>query len=387
MSAVPILEGQAVQKTDKAVGDSSAKKRKREEEQTNGVAAEHVKKKSKTKKSEISRTALNTIGQDEAVNEDAGRQEPGKQIVNGETQSSTTKQKKGKSNGTDSVQSEGTAAAEVVEAKSAKKKRKPKDDQGHGYSPKPTLATPSSSKVRPPANAADDNESDESSTLFDDKLLQQHSPFVQETHSLYLALSPCANAFPLEGLIAEHISPLLLTYYPPIKGVVLKYSNPRMSEHPDHESTNEEAVLSKAIDEYAVTFVWLTLDFLLLRPSRGTYLEGYVNLQNQSLLGLMCYNYFSAAIEFSRLPTDWIWKEDGEQDNGYARQRGGYWTNRYGEKMDGRVVFRVRDFDASGSGDQGVGSISIAGTLLSAKDDARLDDGERQTGLVGNRRR
>ena len=146
--------------------------------------------------------------------------------------------------------------------------------------------------------------------------------------------------------------------------------------------------MSKAIDEYAVTFVWLTVDFMLLRPSRGCYLEGYVNLQNESLLGLMCYNYFSAAIEYQRLPKDWQWVEDDAQEESFGKQTGGgHWTNQYGEKVEGKVIFRVRDFDATGSGDQGAGSISIAGTLLSVKEDKRMDDEEIQRGLVSERRR
>lgn len=128
-----------------------------------------------------------------------------------------------------------------------------------------------------------------------EELLKKHSPFLQQTTSFYLSLSPCASAFPLEGLCAEHLSPLLLTYYPPLRGIVLAYKNARMStERPDlsskdsNSSTVSKKVLSRSIDEYGVTFVWLTADFLLCRPKKGTWIEGFVNLQNESLLGLVC---------------------------------------------------------------------------------------------------
>ncbi|KAG9735711.1 hypothetical protein KCU73_g10440, partial [Aureobasidium melanogenum] len=47
------------------------------------------------------------------------------------------------------------------------------------------------------------------------------SPFVKQTSSFYLPLSPIYHAFPVDGLCAEHISPLLLTYHPPLRGVIL----------------------------------------------------------------------------------------------------------------------------------------------------------------------
>ena len=36
-------------------------------------------------------------------------------------------------------------------------------------------------------------------------------------------------------------------------------------------------------------------------------MEGYVNIQNQSYLGLLCYNLFNASIERRRLPKGWRW--------------------------------------------------------------------------------
>ena len=226
-----------------------------------------------------------------------------------------------------------------------------------------------------------------------DEQLRTHSPFVEETTSFYLALSPCAYNFPLEGLCAEHISPLLLTYYPPLKGVVMCYRNPRLSEHPSDEqrpqaSSSQEAkvVLSKSIDEYAVTYVWLTAEFTVFRPQRGTYLEGHVNLQNESILGLVCYNYFNAGIERSRLPKDWRWVgEESQQSEGqqkHLKQGEGYFVNGKGNQVEGRLVFMVRDFEATAGSEMGMDSINIHGTLLSKKDDRRLDDDERQRGLV-----
>lgn len=232
----------------------------------------------------------------------------------------------------------------------------------------------------------------------DEKQLETESPFVQVTASFYLALSPIAHHFPLEGLCAEHISPMLLTYHPPLKGVVLSYSNPRMSEEPEsaakaYSSKEAKVVLGRSIDEYAVTYVWLTADFLVFKPQRDTVLEGHVNLQNESILGLICYNYFNAGIERSRIPKDWQWVEDesAEGDAGMSRKgrrnAAGHYVDASGKKVEGRLVFRVKDFEATAGAENGSGSINIYGTLLGEREDAKVDEDERQKTLVRDRPR
>jgi DNA-directed RNA polymerase I subunit RPA43 len=141
-----------------------------------------------------------------------------------------------------------------------------------------------------------------------------------------------------------------LTYYPPFEGVVLSYSNPRISEHPNEKQANNNdevrTVFSRSIDEYGVTYVWLSAEFLIFQPRRGTLLEGYVTLQNESILGLLCYNYFNAGIQAEKLAKDWTW--DGEA-----------FVDASGKKVDGKLTFKVEDFEASGTE-----SIQISGTLL-----------------------
>ncbi|KAK0273474.1 hypothetical protein LTR35_012224 [Friedmanniomyces endolithicus] len=269
----------------------------------------------------------------------------------------------------------------VAQVKPAKKKRKPKLDQlpnGHeeASAGSAVAAGPSKTQQRSRVHGGASHEA----SLTDDQRLHSCSPFIHQTETFYLALSPCANDFPLEGLVAEHISPLLLTYHPPLRGVVLKYSNAGLSGTPDGQSKDGDGVvLSKAIDEYAVTFVYLTVDLVIFAPTKDSWLEGYVNLQNESLLGLVCYNYFNAAIERQRLPKDWRWVDDASRGNTRVAKGGhGYWVDDSGGRVDGKVVFRVKDFDAVAGGDSGAESINILGTLLSLEDDRKLDEGERQ---------
>lgn len=285
-----------------------------------------------------------------------------------------------------------SAVPEVGETSSKKPKRKhevePTDTRPTVPPPSPEQATKistkdkSKSKSKHPQPATSATTTTKKQQASEDILLQKHSPFLRQSSSLYLSLSPCAASFPLEGLCAEHLSPLLLTYYPPLQGIVLSYSNARMhsedptsSTHSQPNTTDSKAVLSQCIDEYGVTFVWLTADFLLFRPKRGTWVEGHVSLQNESLLGLVCYNYFNAVIEKDKLPGDWRWvgDDDGEEEwRSHKRKRkfgqgSGYFVDAQGAKVDGRVVFRVEDFEAtSPGGDGGGGSVSIIGTLLPA---------------------
>ncbi len=229
------------------------------------------------------------------------------------------------------------------------------------------------------------------------------SPFSQQTSSLYLPLSPICQRQPLQGLCAEHLSPLILTYYPPLNGVVLSYANVKLSERlPQHEDKEEEPILARSIDEYAVSYVWITADFLLFRPKRDCMIEGWINLQNEGNLGLVCWNYFNASIERKRLPKEWRWvpggvgyrsksqklkrpatdssmeTDDGEEtvnSNG-AGDEEGHFVDRDGEKVGGMITFRVQDMETSRSADREQGFLSIQGTTLSEEEERELREEE-----------
>ncbi|KAI5198764.1 hypothetical protein E4T39_06634 [Aureobasidium subglaciale] len=218
------------------------------------------------------------------------------------------------------------------------------------------------------------------------------SPFVKQTSSFYLPLSPIYHAFPVDGLCAEHISPLLLTYHPPLRGVVLSYSNPRLSNTPANAPSSRDGpdaspiVLAKSIDEYAVSFVWLTVDFILLRPTPGAVIEGYVSLQNESYLGLVCWNFFNAGVDRKRIPSTWRWVPNHNANAGTksatdwmrglrnkSDESSGHYVDENGNKVEGKVKFTVKDFESAPSTERERGFLSIEGTLLSPEDDRAYD--------------
>jgi DNA-directed RNA polymerase I subunit RPA43 len=218
------------------------------------------------------------------------------------------------------------------------------------------------------------------------------SPFVKQTSSFYLPLSPIYHAFPVDGLCAEHISPLVLTYHPPLGGVILSYSNPRLSNTPANAPSSRDGpdalptVLAKSIDEYAFSFIWLTVDFILLRPTPGAVIEGYVSLQNESYLGLVCWNFFNAGVDRKRIPSTWKWIPNHNANAGSksstdwmkglrnkSDESSGYYVDENGNKIEGKVTFTVKDFESAPSTERERGFLSIEGTLLSPEEDRAYD--------------
>ena len=277
-----------------------------------------------------------------------------------------------------------------VEKSEKKRKRKGSDEVNLTS---PTKKQKSKHQPRPPI-------AHDAPAVFFEKPID--SPFYQQKSSLYLPLPPISQRHALQGLCAEHVSPLILTYYPPFKSVIISYSNPRLSTEPDGEGSGP--AYSRAIDEYAASFIWLTADFLLFKPQKGTVIEGYVNLQNESNLGLVCWNFFNASIERRRLVKGWKWVAEGlkqpakrklkkaaksaetdseedsdsdeEAEKDVIENTQGYFQDVVGKKVEGLVRFRVKDIETSRNVDCETGFLSIEGTMLSEGEEKGLQEQE-----------
>ncbi|MBE7182017.1 MAG: hypothetical protein INR71_12580 [Terriglobus roseus] len=211
------------------------------------------------------------------------------------------------------------------------------------------------------------------------------SPICEQTASFYLPLSPISLGSPVKGLCAEHLSPLILTYYPPLDGIVLSYRNARVSERPPAHgarapSSASPSPLARQVDEYAASFAWATADVLLLRLRRGACADAVVNLQSEGRLGLVVWNLFSASVPRARLPADWAWREGpgdgaggGAADDGEAGEQHGHFVDGEGKRVPRQVSFRIVDFEAAPAAEGDRGFVSIEGSLLSEEEDAALD--------------
>lgn len=145
--------------------------------------------------------------------------------------------------------------------------------------------------------------------------------------SLYLPVPAVASSGILSALLTVHISPLLLTFFPPAGGVVLSYHDPVLSARPqpgagrpplppDQISTamSESEVYSTVGEEFGASWLWLTITLLVFKPETGSELTGFTNAMSEGFIGLVSYNYFQASIPRNRIPTDWNW-------NGPSRQK------------------------------------------------------------------
>ena len=231
--------------------------------------------------------------------------------------------------------------------------------------------------------------------------LIEDSLFRLQTFSLYLPLSPISQLHPLQGLCAEHLSPLILTYYAPLHGLVLSYSNLHLSEEAGGIShrISQGSVLARSVDEYGASFVWITADFLTFNPRRGAWIEGWINLQNESHLGLVCWNLFNASIDRRRLPLDWKWI-DGEKDaatkpktqshstfqqdielegvhvestEAGTQHSQGYFENGAGKKVEGSLRFKITDVEASPGSDREKSFLSLEGSLLEDREELQFE--------------
>lgn len=278
-------------------------------------------------------------------------------------------------------------------------KKRNRNDAHEDIEP-PTLVKRRRAKVRPRAPEARDTPSAPLDSL-------EESPFYEETYALFLPLSPISYQHPIQGLCAEHLSPLILSYYPPFSGVILSYSNTRLSSEPTDGSSPEVpgSILAKSVDEYAVSFVWITVDFLIFRPRRHNPMDGWINLQNEGNLGLVCLNFFNVSIERKRLPKAWTWvprrvafrgtrklqsdemgiqsdrKGEGEEVEQNGDDPGeGHFTDEHGNKVEGLIRFRVTEVETSRSADRENGFLGIEGTMLDEQDEKELRDQKRSQG-------
>ena len=290
-----------------------------------------------------------------------------------------------------SVQFDGATSPVSSRLEKIKEKEARKKDKKRKRTEQHPDRTSSPKKPRPRKSVQDAKSTSQTSQAYQ---TADTSPFFEQTSSFYLPLSPICQQYPLQGLCAEHLSPLILTYYPPLDGVVLSYSNAKLSTDPPGGSEDdvEGPVLAQSIDEYSVSYIWVTADFLVFRPRRGCRIEGWINLQSEGNIGLVCYNFFSVSIERKRLPKEWKWIRGGTgrfgarkskqskdvgkqaetpQANGFGDEDG-YFQDGDGNKVEGSLTFTVKNMEASRISDREPAHVSIEGTLLSNAEEEEL---------------
>lgn len=181
---------------------------------------------------------------------------------------------------------------------------------------------------------------------------------------------------PINGLQKDHLDPLLMSYYEPVGGVVIAYANIRFE--------SDEA---RIVAESPFAHVWVTVDFLVWGPKKGSVLQGWVNLQSASHVGLLVENTWNVSIPKEKIPAGWSYHEVregfvpkkaaskegggegveesagiGMEDIEYAPEHDtGGWMNDNDEYVDGLLRFQVESVKAMGH------IFSMEGSLLNTE--------------------
>lgn len=403
-------------KRKKEKSSKSEKKRAREEDAT-VPDTERKHKKSKSVSFKLAAAAEN--GQLETELE-AGCATPVK-----EKQKKEKKEKKSKQrNGVEAIET--TEAEAPASEKKKHKKKKPKDTDGEATSTDGVEATngatddnttekskkkKSKSKhseeevpVQPEEQPEESAEADSDAMDIDQPSKPSSShiyqppdipanpqfPFYSQTVSLYEPIYPNGWAQPVTNCDYQYLRHLQNRYVPSLRGVLLDYRNVALGENPGREgaATEDDApAMLKSQNEYAVGFGWITADVDLFVPTRGSWMEGSVNLQTEGHIGVVCFGKFNASIEARRLPSSWKWvsNEDPDargmeetasvitaDDHGVVRQihSTGFWADGEGEKVKGKIRFRIRNFDVGFSGETSY--LSLEGTMLGKQAEKKL---------------
>ncbi|OHE97248.1 RNA polymerase Rpb7-like domain-containing protein [Colletotrichum orchidophilum] len=412
----PATNGHKSEKKSKK--DKKEKKRLREE----GDDAAEERKHKRTKSLGVAKDDANDDDDDESpqASQDLSMASYATNNTNGEPSS----EKKNKSKKDKHRKSVGEAVDDGSDAERKEKKDKKKKRKSQQKEAEEDLEDPSTDAAEPPASEKKSNKSKAASPepvnaaaatndvdAMDvdsptktkstgrvhqppDAPSKPQFPFYTQTVSLYLPIYPIGWDTPCTAAATQHLEPLLNRYVPDLKGVLLAFRNVAVSEQPGRRyaaTSDAEHCDLASVDEYAVGFGYVTVDVDLFVPRRGAWMEGSINLENEGHVGVVCWGKFNASIESARLPPEWRWVHAGsaeaasyvadpfdesnknddddktaEDEHGAVRQihTTGFWVDGAGDKVKGRVRFRIKAFDVGVSGDHGY--LSLEGTMLDA---------------------
>ena len=156
-----------------------------------------------------------------------------------------------------------------------------------------------------------------------------------------------------------------MTYFPKAKGVVIAYSNLKLSPENKTTDTDDNPIyVSTVSNSSPFTYLWVTVDLLIWQPNAGDIIEGYSYMQTASHIGLLVHDTFNATIKKLNIPAEWRFVPsqvdeyaESEQDTGKFKSFG-YWVDENDVKIEGKIKFTVKSVHASGR------VVSLAGTLI-----------------------
>lgn len=228
--------------------------------------------------------------------------------------------------------------------------------------------------------------------------------FHTERISQYVSLPAASLTSAHPAICASVFSPLLLTYYPPARGVVLAYTDVSLSSSPpppasskkrrhlttaspetaqDPSPRNGQTVLLHQTDEYTAPFLWATASLLIWRPHRNARIPASVTHQSSTHVTLSYLNLFAVTVLRKDMPEQWTWFEEsaGKKRKGWdgrIEDAGGWWVDADGARVfeaqpenRAQVQVWVKEWDARPGGGKGKGFLKIEGSFLENVEESR----------------
>ncbi|KAG5362310.1 DNA-directed RNA polymerase I subunit RPA43 [Yarrowia sp. C11] len=171
--------------------------------------------------------------------------------------------------------------------------------------------------------------------------------FHKVSTSMYVSLAPMFSQKPVAGIKSQHLDPLVARYFAPAGGVVLAHYNLKLYKR--GSESEGSSVMGKFVNESPFTFMWISTDLLVWKPQVGDRLEGYVNMQTPSHIGLLVHDTFNCSIKYANIPEDWVFtpfESTGTQPKtskkDRVRQSMGYWSDGSGKRVEGKLEFIIK---------------------------------------------
>lgn len=195
--------------------------------------------------------------------------------------------------------------------------------------------------------------------------------------TLYLSLAPMYLQNPMQGLMKQHLNPMVMKYNNKVGGVVMGYENLTILDSDPSEEEDKTTKLVKVTPDTPFSFTWCKVDLFVWQPQVGDVLEGYIFIQSASHIGLLIHDSFNASIKKNNIPYDWTFVQDEQEDDVEENSREedaeaqpknkkfgslGHWVDANAKRIDGKLKFTVRNIYTTGR------VVSVEGTLLEDED-------------------
>lgn len=201
--------------------------------------------------------------------------------------------------------------------------------------------------------------------------------------SLYLSIAPLYSSNPIEGIKAQHLDTMIMKHFAPAGGVVIGYTNLKISEEFLSIEDNE-IITAKLNPHQPFAFLWCDVDLLVWKPQVGDVVEGSIYIQSPTHIGLLINDTFNAVIKKANIPSNWefipnqVDEEDGEEaeqaaeaeeevkekKNDKNSQSLGSWADSNGSLIQGKIQFNIKNIRSNGLVVSVDGSLLVPGTEI-----------------------